>query len=155
MSPKNTAAYIAFVLTAGEVNAATLPDLVEQAVALVTLHDGETLIGTAAIKNPYEGHRSREFRKAGCEDQADAYSLELGWVHVHEDHRGQKYGYALVEEAMRSVGHRAVYATTKNNGMRLKVLPRYGFVRTGKDFPSTLKPDEKLSLFTRVATKDA
>lgn len=154
MSAKDKAAYIAFVLAAGEVNAATLPDLVDQAVALVTLHDGETLIGTAAIKNPYEGHRSAEFRKAGCEDQADAYPLELGWVHVHEDHRGQKHGYALVEAAMTSVGGRPVYATTKNMGMRDKVLPRYGFVRTGTDFASTREPDKMLSLFTRPAAKD-
>lgn len=154
MLAKDKAEYIAFVRASGEVNPKTLPDLVESAVALVTLHDGETLIGTAAIKNPFTDHRSGEFRKAKCEDQANAHPIELGWVHVHEDHRGQKHSYTLVEEAMNSVGPSGVYATTKNDLMRTKVLPKFGFGHTGSDFPSTREPDEKLSLFTRAATKD-
>lgn len=154
MPAQDKTTYIAFVRASGEVAKNTVPDLVERAVALVTLHDGETLIGTAAIKNPNAQHRTGDFRKAGCKDRAAAHPLELGWVHVHEDHRGHKHSYSLVEEAMKSVGTLGVYATTKNDGMRNKVLPKYGFVPTGTNFPSTLKPDEKLSLFTRAVTKD-
>lgn len=154
MLPKDMDAFIDFVGKAGEVDEATLPGLVKDAVALITIHDGETLIGTAAIKHPFAGYRTRTFKKAGEEKQSAAYPLELGWVHVHPDHRDQKHSYTLVQEAMKSVGPLGVYATTKNVGMRIKVLPRYGFVPTGTDFASTLKPDEKLSLFTRAATKD-
>ena len=149
MSPEEKAVFIAFIIAAKEVDAKTLPRLVDQAVALVTLHDDKTLIGTAAIKQPSALHRTRTFIKAGCDNQAASHPLELGWVHVHEDRRCQKHSYALVQEAMKSIGYHGVYATTKNDGMRDKVLPKYGFVRAGKDFPSTLEPTESLSLFTR------
>lgn len=44
--------FIAFVMEGGQVNALSLPGLVDRAVALVTLHDGQSLIGTAAVKVP-------------------------------------------------------------------------------------------------------
>lgn len=153
MPAKDKAAYIAFVLAAREVNEATLPGLVEDAVALITIHDGETLIGTAAIKHPFAAYRTRTFKKAGEEKQASACPLELGWVHVHEGHRGQKHSRTLMQAAMTYVGDEGIYATTKSDAMR-KVLSEFGFARTGEDFPSTLKPAEKLSLYTRAATKD-
>jgi predicted N-acetyltransferase YhbS len=153
MPATDKAAFIAFVLASGEVNPKTLPDLVDRAVALVTLHDDETLIGTAAIKNPNASHWTGDFRKAGCEDQAAAYALELGWVHVREDHRGHGYGHELVREAVNSVGLSGVYATTKNHRMRTSVLPKFGFMPTGSDFPSTREREKMLSLFTRPAVK--
>lgn len=153
MLPKDMNAFIDFVGKAGEVDKATLPGLVKDAVALITIHDGETLIGTAAIKHPFAGYRARTFKKAGDEKQASAYPLELGWLHVHEGHRGQKHSRTLMQAAMTCVGDDGIYATTKNDAMR-KVLPEFGFAHIGTDFASTLRRDEKLSLFTRAATKD-
>ena len=152
MPPGEKAAFIDFVLKAGEVDEATLPVLVDRAVALVAIHDGETLIGTAAVKHPSPGYRTGNFKKAGHEKLADAHPLELGWVHVHVDHRKKNHGRALVSEAMMHTGGQGIYATTKHDGMR-KILPESGFVAVGRDFPSALKPDEKLSLFACAPAK--
>ena len=142
--------FIAFVRKAGEVDPATLPDLVERAPALVTLHDGQTLIGTAAIKRPYDGHRRGEFEKAKVGELADEYPLELGWVHVHSDHRGNGHGPALVAKAIAAVPGQRLYATTKNDKMK-PILEAYAFAVQGDPYSSKEDSTAKLTLFVRPA----
>jgi GNAT superfamily N-acetyltransferase len=148
MSSSERDEFIAFVGDAGEVDRATLPELVSSAVALVMLHDGRTLIGTAALKVPFDAHRRREFRKAEVEDRADEFPLELGWVVVHPNYRRQGHAPALVAKAMGAAPDRGVYATTKTKRMR-ELLPDYGFVVQGKPYSSARNPDASLSLFGR------
>ncbi len=144
-------AFIDFVRRAGEVNVATLPALVDEAIAIVTIYEGEALIGTAALKRPASDYRSGIFKKAGLEALVAAHPLELGWVHVHSDHEGKGHGYRLVEAALQKAANSGVYATTKNDTMR-RMLPKFSFAKVGVDYPSALKPDENLSLFTRAQT---
>ena len=150
MRKEDRAAFIDFVNHAGEVDPNTLPGLVDQAVALVTIHEGETLIGTAALKRPSADYRKRTFRKAGQEDAEAAHPLELGWVHVHQDHERKGHGLRLVEAVLEAAKGEGVYATTKNDAMR-RMLPKASFAKAGDDYRSTLKPKEKLSLYTRAA----
>jgi GNAT superfamily N-acetyltransferase len=142
--------FIAFVRTAGEVDPATLPNLVDRAVVLVTLREGEALIGTAAIKKPNEGYRRQQFSKANVEALTNAYALELGWVHVHPDHRKKGHGHALVAKAVEAAGGEALYATTKNEKMR-PLLEANGFSIQGSPYPSVQDPTAKLTLFCRPA----
>jgi len=148
MTSRERAAFIAFVSGAGEVGAATLPALVAQAAALVTLHDGPALVGTAAIKAPSDAHRCGEFRKAKAGGQADAYPLELGWVVVDPAYRRRGHARALVAAAMAAVPGQGVYATTKTGQMR-KMLPEHGFAVQGEPYPSVLTPEVALTLFGR------
>lgn len=142
--------FIAFVLKAGEVGAATLSNLVDQAVTLVTLRDGQTLIGTAGIKRPNEGYRRKQFVKAKVEGLIDAYPLELGWVHVHSDHRDKQHSSELVKKALEAVPGRALYATTKSPKME-RTLIRHGFAVQGDPYPSKENSTAKLTLFVRPA----
>lgn len=152
MRTEDRSAFIDFVREAGEVDPATLPRLVDDAVVLVTMYEGDTLIGTAAVKRPLQGHRSNTFKKANDEKAAAEYPLEIGWVHVHPDYRRKGCGVNLVEAALGHVASGGVYATTKSDAMR-SILAALGFNAVGIDYKSTLSPDEMLSLFARAHVK--
>lgn len=140
--------FIAFVLQAGEVNAATLPDLVDRAVALVIMREGASLVGTAAIKTPNVTYPPKVFRKAKVEDQAAAYPFELGWVHVQHAYERQGRGNALVAAAVDAAAGKGLYATTKSEAMR-RMLPKLGFTALGTPYVSAEDPGTELTLFVR------
>jgi GNAT superfamily N-acetyltransferase len=144
--------FIAFVASAGEVDPATLPALVDRAAILVMLFEAETLIGTAAIKTPYDRHRLGEFTKANVPDLANAFPLELGWVVIHPDHRGRGHGRALVAATVGLVPDCGVYATTKTPAM-WSILKENAFAALGQSYPSVLNPEVHLSLFGRGGIK--
>lgn len=143
-------AYIDFVRSAGEVNAATLPGLVDDALALIMLHEDGEIIGSAAIKKPDKGYHEKVFTGAGIERLADSYMLELGWVHVHPDHAGKGHGRALIEAAIDAAGAAPIYATTKSAVMH-HLLPQYAFEAVGKPYPSTQERDAEITVFVRPA----
>jgi len=150
MTPAEKAAFVGFVAAAGEVNRASLPGLVDKAVAFVTLYADDELIGTAAIKTPNRAHHVGEFVKANAEAEAASYPVELGWVVVHPDWRGRGHARVLVIEAVKLAGHRGIYATTKTVQMRA-ILQEQGFAPVGDPYPSLLLPDTSLTLLARVA----
>jgi len=147
LTDEEKAEFVNFVADAGEVALATLPALVESAVALITMHDGQ-LIGTAAIKRPYDQHRRDAFAKAGAPELADKFPLEIGWIVVHPNHRKNGNGSALVRAAIDAASSDSVYATTKSDGMK-RILSRLGFEKLGDDYPSALDPSVRLALFVR------
>ncbi|MGI9375049.1 MAG: GNAT family N-acetyltransferase [Tsuneonella suprasediminis] len=152
MSDEAKDAFKALVISAGEVNAQTLPALVEAAVALVMLYDGDKLFGTAAVKRPHDSHRRDYFRKAKVGASADSYLLELGWIVVHLDYRGQHLASKLIGAALEGAGgSKGIYATTKNDKM-LGPLAKFGFVVQGEPFPSSLDNTVNLTLFARSST---
>ncbi|MES2056055.1 MAG: GNAT family N-acetyltransferase [Pseudomonadota bacterium] len=148
MSDLDRLEFIALVNEAGEVDPNTLPALVARALALVTLHDNKMLIGTAAVKIPYDEYRRDVFRSAKIADQANAYPLELGWVHVRPDYRGEGHSYTLMAQAIKAVAGQSVYATTKAAKMHT-ILPRYGFAIRGMPYASMHEPDVDVTLFCR------
>lgn len=140
--------FIAFVRKGAQVNPQTLPGLVNRAIALVTIHDGQSLIGTAAVKIPNKGHHHGDFTKAGVKGRAAEFPFELGWVHSAQSGNGRR----LIATAVEAAGDRSVYATTKTDAMK-HMLPDYGFVVLGQPFQSTQNPEAKLSLFVRPSVK--
>ncbi|MDX3885206.1 MULTISPECIES: GNAT family N-acetyltransferase [Alphaproteobacteria] len=140
--------FIAFVIQAGEVNAATLPDLVDRAVAIVIMREGASLVGTAAVKTPNVTYPPKVFRKAKVEGQAPAYPFELGWVHVHHAYERQGRGHALVAAAIHAAAGKGLYATTKSEAMR-RMLPKLGFTALGTPYVSAEDPSAELTLFVR------
>lgn len=140
--------FVEFVVAGGEINPATMPALVAQAISLVTLHQNETLIGTAAIKMPFAGHHQNEFAKANVAPLAASYPYELGWVVVDSAYRKQGHGRTLVSHAIDQLDCHAVYATTKSNSMRT-MLSEFGFRPLGDTYPSELDPKVLLSLYGR------
>ena len=138
------------MIGAGEINAATMPALVAQAMSLITMHHHDKLIGTAAIKVPFAGHHHSEFEKAKVADLAPFYPYELGWVVVDSAFRRKGHARALVGHAVNQLRGRAIYATTKSDAMRA-ILPNFDFVLLGNEYPSQLDPAVSLSLFGRSA----
>lgn len=141
--------FIDFVLRGDQVNAQSLPGLVDRAVALVTLHDGPTLIGTAAVKIPNRGHHQGDFDKAGVKERASEFPLELGWVHSSQPRKGN--GRRLLAAAVEASESRNIYATTKTDEMK-HMLPDYGFIALGEPFQSTKDPAANLILYVRSAS---
>lgn len=140
--------FITFVQEGGQVNEHSLPGLVDRAVALVTLHDGQSLVGTAAVKVPNVGHHQGDFTKAGVEERANEFPFELGWVVVHSSQRENGYGRKLIAAAIEAAGTRGLYATTKTGQMK-HLLPHYGFIALGQPFQSAQDADASLTLFVR------
>lgn len=150
IAPADKAAFVDFVGAAGEVDRLILPGLVEQARLLIMLFDGDTLIGTAAIKTPYPAHRHGEFAKAKVAGEAGAFPAELGWVVVHPDYRRRGHAPDLVRAAADLMPKQGIYATTKTQRM-LAILGECGFEVLGEPYPSVLDPDASLTLLGRRA----
>lgn len=142
--------FIALVTAGGEVLEHGLPERVDQAIALITIHDGETLAGTAAIKSPSGAYRRGHFTKAGVPDEARDYDLELGWIVVRDTHRRKGYVRFLMTAALAAAEGHGIYATTKSEQIR-HILPDYGFTVQGVPYASALEPDAQLTLLARPA----
>lgn len=141
--------FAALVKIGGEVNEITLPGLIEGALLLVMLFDNDQLIGTAAVKRPNDSYRKSVFKKAKVGSLADSYPLELGWIVVDPNHRGQGYAGALIEKALNSqCGDIGIYATTKNDRIRA-LLTEFGFLLLGEPYQSSQNRDVNLTLFAR------
>lgn len=151
MSAQEIDSFTGFVVAAGEINPATMPALIEQALSLLTLYDGDRLIGTAAIKRPIAAHHQNEFAKAKVGALAANYPFELGWVVVDSAFRRQGHGRALVAHAIRQLDGRAVYVTTKSDTMRA-MLPEFDFRPIGESYPSEREPAMSLSIHVREAS---
>ena len=140
--------FIALVLKGGQVAKGTLEDLVDRAEFLVRLFEHDALIGTAAVKSPYEDHRRGEFCKAGVADRADDFPLEIGWIVVHPDHQGKGYSRKLVQSAVEASRDDGVYATTRTDKIK-NILPDFGFKKIGVEFESDLNKEQYISLFVK------
>jgi GNAT superfamily N-acetyltransferase len=112
------------------------------------LHEGDAIIGTAAIKAPLEAHRKGEFEKATVPQQAASFPLELGWIVVHPNHRRQGHARTLVAAAVKAASDGGIYATTKTDQMR-SILEENGFIVQGEPYRSVLNPTVMLTLFGR------
>ncbi len=121
----------------GQVIDAGLKDRVKQARWLVFLHDGRTLAGIAAIKQPSTGYRDRVFRSAGLSDLGHTYELELGYVVVAKTHQSQGYSRDLVRVALDGFGTTPLFATSRIDKERMhKTLRRFCFTPVGVDYAS-------------------
>lgn len=144
--------FIRFVKLGAQVNPDSLPGLVQRAAALVVLHEGSKLIGTAAIKRPNKNHHQGDFLKAGVEKSAQDFPLEIGWVVVHPDHQKQGHSRTLVAAAIGATDGSALYATTQAPQMK-HILPDYGFMALGTPFPSVQNAGGDLTLYVKAAEK--
>lgn len=150
LSPEETDEFIAFVRKAGKVTSKGLSRRIKQADCLVRKYDGDTLIGTAAIKVPDEGYPLGVFTKAGVEGEVDSFPRELGYVHVHKDHQSNGYSTELAKAAIQAVQGQGLYATTTSPRME-RTLLRHGFTVLGESYQAEEEPEAELKLFVRRA----
>ena len=140
-------AFIEFVLSAGEVNAHSLPDLVDRAYRLVILSANGQTVGTGALKRPNDAYKRRSFEKAGADLDPETFQAELGWVHVAENLRGKGLAKCIVARCVASAQGPNIFATTRKDSMR-HVLRLAGFVQCGRSYRSQ-ENDGDLTLHAR------
>jgi len=125
-----------------------LPDRIRNASCLAFRYMAEQkLMAIAALKVPTDLHREDLFRTAEADVSSAGYELELGWVYVLPDYRGNRTATHLCRLLLGGVSGAGVFATTRsdNTPMR-KILQAFDFVEVGKPFP---RRNEELVLFLR------
>ena len=123
---------------------------IRAAHSLVYLHEGQALLGIAALKTRSVDMTRDVFQSAGVSLPEKAALYELGWVVVDQRHRGRRLSRILVEAALQAAGDACVYATCHDTNAAVhRTLRRYGFTETGTAFYSE-RHGKTLVLFTRA-----
>ncbi|UCD23108.1 MAG: GNAT family N-acetyltransferase [Gemmatimonadota bacterium] len=118
----------------------------------LAFHYGEsnTLNGIAGLKVPADRQRANIFEKAAPDVDSEAYELELGWVYVAPDQRGNGIATDICRRLMDRERARCVFATTRSdNNSMIKILRVLGFERVGREFPHRRRK-EQLVLYLRA-----
>ena len=145
------AAFCALVREGAQVAEAGLKERVNRARRLVFLHNGLTLAGIAAIKQPERNYRERVFERAGVPDRG--CELELGYVVVADAYRGRKLSQELVRHAFAGFEQTALFATSRVDRVPMhRTLKRFGFAPLGHLYQSTEEGAE-VQLFIRTAAQ--
>ena len=128
-----------------------LPGRIRDAKWLV-FHYGEsnTLNGIAALKVPGDRHRDDVFEKAAADVDSEAYKLELGWVYVAPDQRGNGIATDICRQLMDREPACGVFATTRHdNTAMIKILRALGFERVGNEFPHRRRKEQLVLYLTQ------
>lgn len=148
-------AFEALVLEGSEVDPNGLSQRISRAQRLAFTFSDQDLVGVAALKHPNIKYRKSVFVKSNSSRSPAAFPLELGWVYVKRDYRDRGISRLLVQELVRGIGEKNVFATswTDNSAMH-RSLEGFGFIREGKPYTSDIRT-EKLQLFVRVTAEQA
>lgn len=101
---------------------------------LVLLREEGTdrIVGVGSLKTPDPGYRLNKFADAGIAIGGYEDALELGYVVVAEDKRGEQLSGLVVDLIAKEV-REPTFATTDSNTMKNN-LSRSGFTRVGRDW---------------------
>lgn len=149
-------AFVTLAAKGEEVEREDIERGVRRAAALLWIDSDTGPVAVAAVKRPFDSYRRRLFRKAGLAAECGNFSLELGYLFVEETHRGNEYGSALLQKAVKLHGGEPIYATTRSDNKRMQeILRENGFVRLGSDYPSKRDASRHLRVFGRPASKSS
>lgn len=110
-----------------------------------------SIIGTAALKKPSTGYRSKVFKKAGTQLTPSTYPYELGWIFLDPPHRQKGQMTRLIDELLPAAKGSALFATTrKSNAIMREMLVQLGFSEEGIAYESEQNPQDTLNLFVRA-----
>lgn len=152
LSVAELGSFVALVNEGGEVGGG-LKSRVKGAAALAMLHDvSGKLIGTAAIKKPYDSYRRDVFAKSKAELIATNYPYELGWIYLLEECRGRHLASPLISEVISRFKKAAIFGTARadNKAMHHHFCKQH-FKRVGDPYLSIEHPDKEIVLFVREA----
>lgn len=143
------AAFESLVLRGAEVNAATLPGLVDRALCLAFVGLPGQLVGVGAMKQPYDSHRADVFTWAQSGLDPSAFRYELGWIFVLDAARGSGLASTIVESLVAELRGAKSYATSRVDNARMhSALRRFGYSEKGQPYPSR-QSQEHIQLFVR------
>ena len=151
MSESELTKFCELVRAGGEDESEGLERRVQQAKSLVFLKVDKQIVGVAAIKQPRNTYRDRVFRSAGVREAACQFQLELGYIFVKPEYRGQRYSYVLSVLAMSQADRKAIYATTRQNNLLMKkTLERLEFRCVGDSWQSDIDENNRLVLYVNT-----
>lgn len=101
-------------------------------LVLLRIKADNRIVGVAALKTPTGDYRKNKFDAAGVPIANYANALELGYVVVAEEMRGQKLSGNLCN-AITQVISEPAFATTDSNTMKHN-LERAGFTKAGREW---------------------
>jgi GNAT superfamily N-acetyltransferase len=128
--------FIAMVRAGGEIGGNVLERNVRAAASLLTVRQGECLVGVAALKNPLPSYRKKIQEKSGVDLDPTKFPLELGYVFVLPSAGGQGIATALCATALGDRDQLGIFATTRVDAMA-HILCKLGFQQAGRSYAST------------------
>lgn len=138
--------FVELVSMGGEV-AAGVRDRIMRAKALGFVEYSGAPVGVAAIKRPLKSYKKKVFASSKSELDIDAFSYELGWIYLKENHRGKGLITPLVQEMLETLGAKPIFATTRSSNVVMQqILEHFEFTRSGSPYRSSQKRDESIDL---------
>ncbi|MDB5344555.1 MAG: hypothetical protein JWP89_2932 [Schlesneria sp.] len=132
-----------------QINSNGLTERIDNAAILACHHDGDTLVGVAALKNPADSYRLKVSRLSGFDLSSNLFPFELGWVYVVPEKRGRGLARQLVAACLNAEKPAGVYATTREDNVSMQsCLHKNGFRRAGQPYKSK-QGDHYLVLYVR------
>ena len=116
------------------------------AIAVAIVRAGEEIVGVGAVKSQRPDYATRIASDEKSGFLFDPEMHELGYVAVLESSRDQRLSSQIVERLLACYDG-PLWATTSSARMRTSLKNR-GFVRRGKDWPSS-KKGKQLSLWIK------
>lgn len=139
-------AFASLIYSSGETNNRNIRRNLRRAHAIAFARIDGVPIGVAVVKNPIATYIPKVFEAAGVPELAAHFKLELGYVNVDPQYRGQNISKVLMD----MIKHLGVpmYATTRGaNSAMQHILQSNGFTPTGNPFKGESGSD--LTLWTK------
>lgn len=127
---------------------------VQRAFRLGFIVHEEMVVGTAALKRPAAGYRSKVFANAKSGLDPEGFPYELGWIFLDVDHRKKGQMTRLLNELFPAAEGSVLFATTRtSNDIMQEMLLQLKFEQSGTDYKSAQYPEETLRLYVQTATR--
>ena len=136
----------------GRIGKSRFKEMIKRAELLAFHHEDGNLVGILALKRPGEKYRKNVFEKAGVPEEAEKYSLEIGWAFTVEKYRNMGIFSSLNEKLLAASGSRNIFATTRADNLPVqRILKTNGFKKTGRPYRG--RGEYNLQLFTLLKGK--
>lgn len=142
--------FYATVLKGGQVQEQGLLSRIRRCKFLAFCFDEERLAGILACKIPHEEYKNGVFIKALIPEDAQNYTIEIGYTFTEPDYRGNRICPTLLDLAKASLKSINIFATTGNPAMK-KALSRAHFDVIGNKYKG--KYSDELEILALTAKK--
>lgn len=133
----------------GEVDNEKLPTRFAKSKQIAFFDNEKEIIAVAAIKKPKQSYIQKISKKSNLILELENYNLEIGYVMVDENFRGQQLASKLCDKLIDLNKDEFIYATTKvQNCSMKKILLKNNFNRIGTQYLN-----EKKDAFLEVYIK--
>lgn len=128
---------IGLIQDSGEVSMDKIHRNIVNADAVSWVSDDGQPVGVLVLKNPLKSYKYKVFDAAGLPEEADDFNVELGYLYVKPEFRGQGKAKDLVQTLISKTDKR-IYATTREvNHVANDMLSKMNFKNIGNPYQSS------------------